>query len=121
VNLVVPTLNDSDKMLNDLVNWVVNEVGPDVPIHFTRFHPDYKLLNLPPTPIATIERAREIAMSKGIHYAFVGNVPGHEANSTYCPSCGKIVIKRTGLFTTEINLKNGSCKYCSRTIAGVWK
>lgn len=121
VNLVVPTLNDSDKMLNDLCNWIVNEVGPDVPVHFTRFHPDYKLLNLPPTPISTLERARNIAMSKGIHYAFIGNVPGHPGNSTYCPNCKKIVIKRTGMFTTEINLKNGRCEYCNYKIAGVWK
>ena len=120
VNLVVPTLNDSEKMLNSLCDWIVGEIGQDVPIHFTRFHPDYKLLNLPPTPIAILEHAREIAMSKGIHYAFVGNVPGHEGNSTYCPKCGKIVIKRTGLFTTEIHLKNGKCEYCNYPIAGVW-
>jgi pyruvate formate lyase activating enzyme len=121
VNLVVPTLNDSDKMLNGLADWVISEIGPDVPIHFTRFHPDYKLLNLPPTPIETLERAREIAMSKGIHYAFVGNVPGHPGNCTYCPRCRKVVIKRTGMFTTEIHLKNGKCKYCGYPIAGVWE
>jgi len=121
VNLVVPTLNDSDKMLNGLCDWIASEVGPDVPIHFTRFHPDYKLLNLPPTPISTLERARDIAMSKGIHYAFVGNVPGHEGNCTYCPSCKKIVVKRTGMFTTEIHLKNGKCEYCNYPIQGVWK
>lgn len=121
VNLVVPTLNDSDKMLNDLSSWIVNEVGPDVPVHFTRFHPDYKLLNLPPTPISTLEKARDIAMSKGIHYAFIGNVPGHPGNSTYCPNCKKIVIKRNGMFTTEIHLKNGKCEYCGQKIAGVWK
>ena len=120
VNLVVPTLNDSEKMLNDLCDWIVGEIGQDVPIHFTKFHPDYKLLNLPPTPISTLEHARETAMTKGIHYVFVGNVPGHEGNSTYCPNCGKIVIKRTGLFTTEIHLKNGRCEYCNCKIAGVW-
>ena len=120
VNLVVPTLNDSDKMLHELADWVISEVGPDVPIHYTRFHPDYKLLNLPPTPIATLERARDIAMSKGIHYAFVGNVPGHEGNNTYCPKCKKIVVKRSGMFTSEIHLKNGKCEYCSYAIAGVW-
>ena len=120
VNLVVPTLNDSDKMLHELADWVIGEIGPDVPIHYTRFHPDYKLLNLPPTPISTLERAREIAMSKGIHYAFVGNVPGHEGNHTYCPKCKEIVIKRSGMFTSEIHLKNGKCDYCGYAIAGVW-
>jgi pyruvate formate lyase activating enzyme len=121
VNLVVPTLNDSDKMLGELSEWIAGEAGVDVPVHFTRFHPDYKLLNLPPTQVSTLERARGIAMSKGIHYAFVGNVPGNAGNSTYCPSCGKIVIKRDGLFTTEINLKKGKCVYCGRSIAGVWE
>ena len=120
VNLIVPTLNDSDEMLTNLSDWIMNEAGPDVPIHFTRFHPDYKLRNLPPTPIKTLERARDIAMSKGIHYAFVGNVPGHPGNCTYCPKCKKVVIKRTGLFTTEIHLKNGKCEYCGYPIAGVW-
>jgi pyruvate formate lyase activating enzyme len=120
VNLVVPTLNDSDKMLNELADWVISEVGPDVPIHYTRFHPDYKMLNLPPTPISTLERARDIAMSKGIHYTFVGNVPGHEGNHTYCPKCKKIIVKRSGMFTSEIHLKNGKCEYCGYAIAGVW-
>jgi pyruvate formate lyase activating enzyme len=121
VNLVVPTLNDSEKMLTNLSEWIFNEVGPDVPVHFTRFHPDYKLLNLPPTPIDTLDRAREVAMSKGIHYAFVGNVPGDAGNNTYCPKCKKAIIKRSGMFTTEIHLKNGKCEYCNYTIAGVWK
>jgi pyruvate formate lyase activating enzyme len=121
VNLVVPTLNDSEKMLNDLTSWVLNEVGPDVPIHFTRFHPDYKLLNLPPTPIKTLELARDIALNKGINYAFVGNVPGHTGNSTYCPSCGKIVIERSHFFVTQINLKENKCMFCNYPIAGVWK
>lgn len=121
VNLVVPTLNDSEKMLTDLSEWIYNEVGPDVPVHFTRFHPDYKLLNLPPTPIETLGRAREIALSKGIHYAFVGNVPGDPGNNTYCPKCKKAIIKRSGMFTNEIHLKNGKCEYCNYPIAGVWK
>jgi pyruvate formate lyase activating enzyme len=121
VNLVVPTLNDSEKMLRALAEWVVQEIGPDVPVHFTRFHPDYQLLNLPPTPISTLERAREIAIDAGMHYAFVGNVPGHPGNHTYCPGCGKRVIQRDGFFVTETHLKNGGCEYCGRAIAGVWK
>jgi pyruvate formate lyase activating enzyme len=120
VNLVVPTLNDSDRMLRELADWIHSETGPDVPIHFTRFHPDYKLLNLPPTPVATLEKAREIAMDKGIHYAYVGNVPDHPGNHTYCPSCKKVVIRRQGFFITEMNLKKGHCGFCQRKIAGVW-
>ena len=98
VNLVVPTLNDSDKMLQGLVDWVLGEVGPNIPVHFTRFHPNYQLLNLPPTPVATLERARDMAMAKGIRYAYVGNVPNHPGNHTYCPRCKKVVIKRMGFF-----------------------
>jgi len=120
VNLVVPTLNDSDRMLSGLVNWVLGELGPDVPIHFGSFHPDYQLLNLPPTPVQTLERARDLALSKGMHYPFVGNVPGHAGNHTYCPECHRIVIRRNGFFVLELNLKNGHCKYCGRAIAGVW-
>jgi pyruvate formate lyase activating enzyme len=120
VNLVVPTLNDSEKMLNGLADWISGEIGPDVPIHFTRFHPDYKLLNLPPTPVATLERSRSIAMDKGLRYVYVGNVPGHPGNHTYCPKCGKIVIRRNAFFITEMNIENGNCRFCDRPIAGVW-
>jgi len=120
VNLVVPTLNDSEPMLRALSEWILGELGPDVPVHFTRFHPDYQLLNLPATPIAALERARDLALKQGIHYAFVGNVPGHPGNHTYCPSCGKIVIKRNSFFVEEMNVKNGHCLFCGRAIAGIW-
>ena len=120
VNLVVPTLNDSEKALSGLANWVVRELGRDVPLHFTRFHPEYQLLNLPPTPVATLERARGIAMAAGIRYAYVGNVPGHAGNHTYCPGCRKAVIRRDGFFVTENNLRAGTCGSCGHAVAGVW-
>jgi pyruvate formate lyase activating enzyme len=120
VNLVVPTLNDSVLLLRNLTNWIVSELGPDVPVHFTRFHPDYQLLNLPPTPVATLEKARETAMARGIRFVYVGNVPGHAGSHTYCPQCGKIVIKRGAFFTEEIHLKGGKCGFCGRAIPGVW-
>jgi pyruvate formate lyase activating enzyme len=120
VNLVVPTLNDSEKMLEGLAEWVMGEAGPDVPIHFTRFHPDYQMAHLPPTPIATLERAREIALSKGMHYVYVGNVPGHPGNHTYCPSCGKVLVRRDSFFVVEMHVEDGRCAFCKRKIAGVW-
>ena len=120
VNLVVPTLNDSDKMMAGLSDWIMGEIGPDVPVHFTRFHPDYQLQNLPPTPVATLERSRNYAMSRGIRYAYVGNVPDHAGNHTYCPACGKAVIKRNSFFITEMNVVRGNCKFCGRSIAGIW-
>ncbi|MGZ6292717.1 MAG: radical SAM protein, partial [Syntrophales bacterium] len=94
--------------------------GPDVPLHFSSFHPAYQMLNLPPTPLATLERAREIAMERGIHYPYVGNVPSHPGDNTYCPACKKVLIQRRGFFVTEMNIKSGKCKFCSRKIAGVW-
>jgi len=121
VNLVVPTLNDSEPKLRELSKWVAGEVGPDVPVHFTRFHPDYQLRNLPPTPVATLARAREIAMEEGVRYAFVGNVPGHPGNHTYCPSCKEPVIVRRGFFVTKNDVKEGKCAHCETKIAGVWE
>ncbi|MCG6537684.1 MAG: radical SAM protein, partial [Syntrophales bacterium LBB04] len=120
VNLVVPTLNDSDPMLKGLLRWVMDEIGPDVPLHFTRFHPDYQLANLPPTPIAVLERAWDIAKSQGLRYAYVGNVPGHRGNHTYCPGCQKIVVRRSGIFLEENLLKKGRCPFCDYLIRGVW-
>jgi pyruvate formate lyase activating enzyme len=121
VNLVLPTLNDADPMLTELAKWVMGELGPDVPVHFTRFHPDYQMLNLPPTPVATLERARQIALDQGINYAFVGNVPGHPGNHTYCPGCGEVVIKRQGFLVLNQALNDGQCRFCQHPVAGVWQ
>jgi pyruvate formate lyase activating enzyme len=120
VNLVVPTLNDSEKMMRGLIEWILAEIGPDIPIHFTRFHPDYQLLNLPPTPVGTLEKFRDFAMNRGIRYAYIGNVPDHPGNHTYCPGCGKVVIRRKSIFLEQLNLDHGKCKYCGRIIAGIW-
>jgi pyruvate formate lyase activating enzyme len=100
--------------------WIRKELGPDAPIHFTRYHPTYKIKNLPPTPISTLMRAREIATAAGLHYAYVGNVPGHEGESTYCPNCKKVVVQRMGFAIGVIDIDHGKCKHCGRDIAGVW-
>jgi pyruvate formate lyase activating enzyme len=120
VNLVVPTLNDSEKMFTELAKFVVGEAGPDVPVHFTRFHPDYQLPNLSPTPVETLEKARDLARAQGLRYAYVGNVPGHAGNSTYCPKCGKQVIERSHFFVVANRLEQGRCPYCKEPVAGVW-
>jgi len=120
VNLVVPTLNDTDRMIADLCDWVMGELGPDVPLHFSRFRPDYQMPHLPPTPTATLERARSIAMDRGLRYVYVGNVPGHPGNNTHCPSCKKEVIRRTQFFVEEMNVKGGKCGFCGKKIAGVF-
>jgi pyruvate formate lyase activating enzyme len=120
VNLVVPTLNDDPAELQQLVSWALEALGPDVPLHFSRFHPDYQLLNLPPTPIETMEQARQMAMDAGLHYVYLGNVPGHAGNHTYCPGCGRMIIQRAGMATTAMHIKNGQCSFCHTPIAGVW-
>lgn len=120
VYLVLPTLNDSDQELRNLVKWMKTDLGSDIPIHFTRFHPQYKMQNLPPTPVKTLERAREIALSEGIHYVYVGNVPGHSGEHTYCPDCQKILIQRKGFWILENRIKKGKCPDCNKVIPGVW-
>jgi pyruvate formate lyase activating enzyme len=121
VNLVVPTLNDNADELRALAEWVLATVGPDVPLHFNRFYPDYQLLNLPPTPVETLDAARRAAMDVGLHYVYVGNVPGDEGNHTYCPHCGRMIIQRAGMSTSAMNIVDGRCGYCGTPIAGVWK
>jgi pyruvate formate lyase activating enzyme len=120
VCLVVPTLNDSEEELAGLARWVRTELGADVPLHFTRFHPQYLLRNLPPTPIATLERARDLARAERLEYVYVGNVPGHPGEHTYCPGCGEIVVRRQGFFVMERHVSGGTCAFCGRAIAGVW-
>ncbi|MBN2008681.1 AmmeMemoRadiSam system radical SAM enzyme [candidate division KSB1 bacterium] len=120
VYLVIPTHNDSSTELRALSKWIVNELGPDVPIHFSKFYPQYRLKNLPPTPQSTLDNARKIALDAGIHFCYIGNIPGHEAENTYCPSCHKLLIRRTGYIINENNLKNGKCSACQTPIPGMW-
>jgi pyruvate formate lyase activating enzyme len=120
VVLIIPTLNDSPDEISRMSDFIVTKLGPDVPVHFTRFHPTYKIKNLPPTPVETLEKARTIAMGKGMHYPYVGNVWGHPAESTYCPGCKKPVIRRIGFQILENRISNGKCQGCGTKIAGVW-
>ncbi len=120
VHLTIPTLNDNDRDFKEMGDWLMGEIGPDIPVHFTRFHPMYRLTNLPVTPVSTLERARNILMDKGMKFVYVGNVPGHPANSTYCPNCGKEVIKREGFRVDKIRINNGACTDCGTLIPGVW-
>ncbi|MBN2708323.1 MAG: AmmeMemoRadiSam system radical SAM enzyme [Calditrichaceae bacterium] len=121
VYLVVPTLNDSDKEIKELCKWIIQYLGKDVPIHFTRYHPQYLLKDLPPTPIKTLERIHEIARSEGIHYSYIGNVPGHPAENTYCHKCNKKIVERSGFTINSILIKDGKCAYCGTKIPGIWQ
>jgi pyruvate formate lyase activating enzyme len=120
-NLIIPTLNDKPSQIKWLAKWIKDNLGKDVPLHFSAFWPTYKLKSLPPTSIETLKRARMIAMSEGLNYVYTGNIDDEEGSTTFCPKCHEPVIKRHGFYTCEINMRNGKCKFCNAKIAGVWK
>jgi pyruvate formate lyase activating enzyme len=120
VYLVVPTFNDSENEITQLSRWMKNNLGTEVPIHFTRFYPQYKMQNLPPTPTKTLEDARQIALSEGIKFVYIGNVAGHAGENTYCPECHKVLIERQGFYINSNNIKNGKCPFCGMVIPGIW-
>jgi len=121
VCLLIPTLNDGEREIDAMAKWLVGNVGADVPVHFTRFYPTYKLANLPPTPVATVERARQIAMARGLKYVYVGNVPARNpGESTYCGKCGDEAIERAGFTVLANRLHEGRCLRCNAPIPGVW-
>ncbi len=119
-NLVVPGLNDDMNSIENMCSWIKEELGEGVPLHFSRFHPMYKLKNLPATPVETLEMARERAVDVGLNYVYIGNVPGHEGENTYCPKCGRMVIGRRGYQITANNVADGRCRFCGREVGGVW-
>ena len=120
VYLVIPTLNDDPDQARKMARWILKEVGPDTPLHFSQFHPMYLIKNLPPTPVSTLEKLRLIALQEGLHYVYLGNVPGHEGENTYCPGCKKVIIQRFGYEIKKIELKGGACKFCQTRIPGIW-
>jgi len=120
--LLIPGENDSDDEIDRMTRWVVAELGPDVPMHFTAFHPDWKMTDHPPTPPQTLSRARAIALRNGVHYAYTGNVHDAAGGSTYCPGCGSRVIQRDWYELGEWGLDaTGSCAKCHARIAGVFE
>lgn len=118
--LVVPGYVDDPEMIRSMCKWIVDNLGVNHPLHFLRFFPQYKLDRLPPTPVSTLERFREIAMEEGIRYVYIGNVPGHEANHTYCHDCKKLLVRRNGYAVSLPGLSGGRCRYCNAEIPGVW-
>ena len=118
-NLIIPTENDDQKELHAMTEWIVENLGPDIPLHFTAFHPDFKMMDKPHTPQATLLNAREIAISKGIRYVYVGNLHHSSGSSTYCPSCKSLLIERDWyhLGVYHLNAK-GACKTCGYQVPG---
>ena len=120
-NLLIPGLNDSDEELDRMTRWIVEELGPDVPIHFTAFHPDYKMLDRPPTPPQTLTRARAIARANGIGFAYTGNVHDRDGGSTYCANCSALVIERDWYSLRRYALTgDGRCEACWARLPGVF-
>jgi len=121
VVLIVPTLNDSVEENRKMFRWIKDNLGVDVPLHLSRFHPTYKLKNLPATPVTTLERLHKEARDMGLNYVYLGNVQwGHPAENTYCPACGKLLIRRYGFQVVENHLGQGACPQCQQSIPGVF-
>jgi len=121
-DLIVPEVGDDLDSAKRLARFIYDELGPDVPLHFLRFHPDYKMLNLPQTPIETLEKHYATAKEVGLRYVYIGNVPGHRYENTYCPECNNVVIGRFGYNITAWNLdEHNRCRYCSYPIPIIGK
>lgn len=120
-NLIVPSWTDDFDMIKEMCDWLYNNDLYEYPLHFSRFSPMYKLTQLPSTPTSTMEKARKIALDAGIKYVYIGNVPGHSAQNTYCAKCKKIIIERRGYRIINNHIKESCCKFCGEKISGVWK
>lgn len=120
-NLIIPTLNDSTEEIEELSQWIFDNLGTDVPLHFSRFFPMYQLTDFPPTPVATLILAKEIAQEKGLHFVYVGNAVTEDGANTFCPFCGELLLERQG-YTVVINMiEDGKCSFCSESIPGIWE
>jgi pyruvate formate lyase activating enzyme len=121
INLIVPTYTDDVEMIRRMCGWLVENLGPDQVLHFSRFQPQHKLSHLPPTPVDTLLKARAIALAAGLRYVYVGNVRGvPDVETTFCPNCKKALIERDIFAVTALRLEAGKCNFCQTKIAGVW-
>jgi len=120
-NLVIPGHNDTDESIRAMADWIVEELGPDVPLHFSAFHPNYKMRDVPPTPRETLRRARRLAKEAGIHHVYLGNVHDREGDTTYCSSCDAALIERNWYELVAWNLRAGACPQCGARCAGVFE
>jgi len=119
--LIVPGLNDDSAELEALAAFIKNDLGPETPWHISRFHPTYKLTDRPPTPVKTLQTAREIGLKAGLRYVYTGNVPGDEGENTFCYGCGRTVIERWGFQVGNMRIRDGRCMLCGAEIDGVWR
>jgi len=118
-NLIIPTLNDADKELRELCDWVLENLSDDVPLHFTAFHPDFKLQDKPRTPPETLHRARALALEMGLKYVYEGNIFSEGANTT-CPGCKRVILRRSWHDVLTNDMREGRCRHCGTSVAGVF-
>ena len=119
-NLMIPGLNDSEGETRKLCEWIGSELGPDVPLHFTAFHPDFKMRDVPPTPASTVIRAREIAREIGLNFVYTGNVRDRASQTTYCKSCGEPLVMRDGYAVDPVGLDGNRCRKCDASVPGIF-
>lgn len=119
INLIVTDVNDSEDTIMEVIQNHLKYVGPKVPLHFTRYFPAYLFKN-PPTPISTLEKAIEMAKREGVEFVYIGNVPGHRNENTFCPKCGELLVRRYSYRVLENRIRNGRCPNCGYVIYGVW-
>jgi len=120
-NLIIPTLNDKPEQIRELCRWVKTNMGSETPLHFSRFFPQYQMRHLPPTSPKTLDMGREIAISEGLNYVYIGNILSKEGQNTYCPGCKELLIERSGYTILQNRVKDGCCPKCSKEIYGVWR
>ena len=118
-NLVIPGLNDSEAELHELAAWVASELGPDVPLHFSAFHPSHRMLDVSRTTPAALCRARQIAIDEGLRFVYTGNIADEEGSTTWCPGCGASLVVRTGYTVTKNVIDDGRCPGCGAIIPGL--
>ncbi|MEW6380923.1 MAG: AmmeMemoRadiSam system radical SAM enzyme [bacterium] len=120
INLVIPTYTDDLEMIKRMCGWIARNLGPECPLHFSRFTPKYKLAKLPPTPVEILQKAREAGIREGLHHVYIGNVPGM-GEEVICPGCRKTVVKRQGYTLASLNLEKGKCRFCKQPVSGRWE
>ena len=120
-NLVIPGLNDTPAGLHDLAAWIVSELGPDIPLHLSAFHPSHRMLDAPRTPLSTLRQARQIAIGEGLHFVYTGNVADENGSTTRCPGCSATLVVRAGYTVAKYTIKDSHCPDCGMAIPGRWQ
>ena len=121
VYLVIPGWNDDPGEIREMAQWIRDDLDAHIPVHFSRYHPQYLVKNIPPTPVKTLDKCYDICREEGLNYIYVGNVPRHHSEKTRCHTCGKVIVDRSGYYIGSIDISGGKCMHCGEAIPGVWE